>query len=128
MSLAIRKAPSTLQADKFPNIDEFTVDRAGHDACVPSLSKGNGVYRRSRARRPAGAETARGHSVRIRVPTVIDCLIGVALSLMLAERCLAQPRVPRIEVVGGFGKLSWGVSVEQAQAIYRDLFFGSYVV
>ena len=64
----------------------------------------------------------------IRSSTVIIVVIGIVFPLAVAQRCPAQPRMRQGDIVGGFGKLSWGATVEQARTVYRDLYSGSYVV
>ncbi len=64
----------------------------------------------------------------IGVWTVKSLVIAVVFSLAFAEPGHAQLRTPNANAVGGFGRLSWGTTVEQAQAIYRDLYFGKYLV
>ncbi len=63
-----------------------------------------------------------------RVPPAVGVIAGIVFSLAIAESCLSQPVISRRSAIEGFGKLTWGVTVEQARAVYRDLYFGRYFV
>lgn len=63
-----------------------------------------------------------------RVPPAVGFVAGLAISLAIAESCFSQPAISRGQTIEGFGKLLWGASVEQATGIYRDLYFGNYVL
>lgn len=63
-----------------------------------------------------------------RVPPAVGVIAGIVFSLAIAESCFSQPGISRGPAIEGFGKLTWGVTVEQARAAYPDLYFGSYVV
>ncbi len=63
-----------------------------------------------------------------RVPPAVGFIAGIVLSVAITESCLSQPVISRSPAIEGFGKLTWGVTTEQARAIYRDLYFGSYIV
>jgi len=55
-------------------------------------------------------------------------IAGIVLSLAIADHCFSQPGISKSQVIEGFGKLAWGISVEQALGIYPDLYFGNYVL
>lgn len=63
-----------------------------------------------------------------RVAPALGFIAGVVLSLVIAENSFSQPGISKSRVIEGFDKLTWGVSVEQAMGIYRDLYFGNYVL
>jgi len=58
----------------------------------------------------------------------MSLIAGIVFSVVIAATCFAQPNITKSQVIEGFGKLTWGVSVEQAFSIYHDLYFGKYVV
>lgn len=62
------------------------------------------------------------------MPPAMGFIVGIVFSLAVAENCFSQPSISKGQVIEGFGKLTWGVSVEQAMGIYRDLYFGHYVL
>ncbi len=64
----------------------------------------------------------------VRVPPAVGFAAAVAVSLVIAASCFAQPALSRGQAIEGFGKLAWGASIEQATGIYRDLYFGNYVL
>ncbi len=64
----------------------------------------------------------------VRVPPAVGFIAGIVFSLAIAESCFSQPSISHGRTIEGFGKLMWGASVEQATGIYRDLYFGNYVL
>ena len=63
-----------------------------------------------------------------RVAPAMGLIAGIVFSLVFAENCFSQPGISKSQAIEGFEKLTWGVSVEQATGIYRDLYFGNYVL
>ncbi len=63
-----------------------------------------------------------------RIAPAMGFIAGIVFSLALAENCFSQPGISKSQVIEGFGRLTWGVSVEQAIGIYRDLYFGNYAL
>ncbi len=61
-----------------------------------------------------------------RVPPAAGFIAGIVLSLAIAESCFSEPVISQGRTIEGFGKLTWGASIELATGIYRDLYFGSY--
>jgi hypothetical protein len=53
-------------------------------------------------------------------------LIVLLSGVVFTGTCPAEAIIGRDGSVGGFGKLTWGVSVEQAEKAYPDLYFGDY--
>lgn len=66
--------------------------------------------------------------MRVRSEAAVSVFAVVACALAFAEPCPAQLRDAGSGDAGGFGRLAWGVTVEQARITYPDLSFGSYVV
>ena len=66
--------------------------------------------------------------MRTRIPT-IGTIVAVLLQWVLfAGTCRAEAIVERGGSIEGFGKLTWGVSAEQAGKAYPDLRFGGYEI
>lgn len=53
-------------------------------------------------------------------------LIVLLSGVVFTGTCPAEAIIGRDGSIGGFGKLAWGVSVEQAEKAYPDLYFGDY--
>lgn len=53
-------------------------------------------------------------------------LIALVSGALFAGTCPAEAIIGRDGSIEGFGKLTWGVSVEQAKKAYPDLYFGGY--
>jgi len=66
--------------------------------------------------------------VGARVAPAMGFIAGIVFSLVIAENAISQPSISKGQAIEGFGELRWGVSVEQAMGIYRDLYFGNYVL
>ncbi len=66
--------------------------------------------------------------MKLRVPTVIGIFLGIVVFLAFVTRSHSQPGTTEGGAIEGFGRLAWGTPVEQARAVYPDLYFGSYVV
>jgi len=66
--------------------------------------------------------------VGARIAPAIGFIAGIVFSLVIAENGFSQPRISKGQVIEGFDRLTWGVSVEQAMGIYPDLYFGNYVL
>jgi hypothetical protein len=55
-------------------------------------------------------------------------LIVLFSGALFAGTCPAEAIIGRDGSIEGFGKLTWGVSVEQAEKAYPDLHFGAYEI
>jgi hypothetical protein len=55
-------------------------------------------------------------------------LIALFSGALFAGTCPAEAIIGRDGSIKGFGKLTWGVSVEQAEKAYPDLHFGAYEI
>ncbi len=66
--------------------------------------------------------------MKARIPPAMGFIAGVVFSLVIAENCFSLPGISKGQAIEGFEKLTWGVTVEQAMGIYRDLYFGNYVL
>ena len=61
-----------------------------------------------------------------RMPMSRYFLIVLISGALFAGTCPAESIIGRDGSIEGFGKLTWGVSVEQAEKAYPDLYFGDY--
>jgi len=55
-------------------------------------------------------------------------LIALFSGALFTGTCPAGPIIGKGGAIEGFGKLTWGVSVEQAEKAYPDLHFGAYEI
>ena len=55
-------------------------------------------------------------------------LIALFSGVLFAGTCPAEAIIGRDGSIEGFGKLTWGVSVEQAEKAYPDLHFGGFEI
>jgi hypothetical protein len=55
-------------------------------------------------------------------------LIALFSGAFFAGTCPAEAITGKGGAIEGFGKLTWGISVEQAEKAYPDLHFGSYEI
>jgi hypothetical protein len=55
-------------------------------------------------------------------------LIVLFAGALFAGTCPAEAIIGKGGAIEGFGKLTWGVSVEQAEKAYPDLHFGAYEI
>ncbi len=62
------------------------------------------------------------------MPPAVGFIAGIVFSLAIAQSCFSGPAISQGQTIEGFGKLTWGASIEQATGIYRDLYFGKYVL
>jgi len=55
-------------------------------------------------------------------------LIALFSGALFTGTCPAGPIIGKGGAIEGFGKLTWGISVEQAEKAYPDLHFGAYEI
>ncbi len=63
---------------------------------------------------------------RTRAPRHI--LILLLSGVLFTGTCPAEAMIGKSGAIGGFGKLTWGVPVEQAEKAYPDLHFSAYEI
>jgi len=63
-----------------------------------------------------------------RMPMSGYFLIALFSGALFAGTCAAEAILGRDGSIEGFGKLTWGVTVEQAEKAYPDLHFGAYEI
>lgn len=90
------------------------------------LSVGCGKHRESFGRGTAG--DVAGVAMNTRMPMSGYFLIALFSGALFAGTCPAQSIIGRDGSIEGFGKLTWGVSVEQAEKAYPDLHFDAYEI
>ena len=90
------------------------------------LSGGCGKHRESFRRGTAG--DGAGVEMNTRMPIGGFFLIALFSGALYAGTCPAEGIIGRDRSIEGFGKLTWGVSVGQAEKAYPDLHFGAYEI
>jgi hypothetical protein len=80
-----------------------------------------------RIRRETAGDGA-GATMRARIPVFGYFLLALFQWVLFAGTCRAESIIDRGGSIEGFGKLTWGVSEEQAGNAYPDLHFGGYVI
>jgi|GEM_PF-1064229 len=78
-------------------------------------------------RREAAGDDA-GVTMRTRMPVFGYILIALSQWAFFAGTCRAETIIDRGGSIEGFGKLTWGISEEQAGKAYPDLHFGGYEI
>jgi hypothetical protein len=79
--------------------------------------------------KPVGRGTAgdgAGAAMKTRIRVTRHFLIVLLSGVFFTGTCPAEAIIGRDGSIEGFGKLTWGVSVEQAEKAYPDLYFGNY--
>jgi hypothetical protein len=66
--------------------------------------------------------------MRARIPVFGCFLLAIFQWVLFAGTCRAESIIDRGGSIEGFGKLSWGISEEQAGNAYPDLHFGGYEI
>jgi len=69
-----------------------------------------------------------GAAMNTRMPVSGYFLIALFSGALFAGTCPAEAIIGRDGSIEGFVKLTWGVSVEQAEKAYPDLRFGAYEI
>ena len=69
-----------------------------------------------------------GAAMNTRMPMSGYFLIALFSGALFVGTCPAEGIIGRDRSIEGFGKLTWGVSVEQAEKAYPDLHFGAYEI
>lgn len=64
----------------------------------------------------------------LRISTAAGIILGIVVSMAVAERCLAQARTATGGPVAGYGNLPWGTTVEEAEAVHPDLYFERFAI
>ena len=90
------------------------------------LSGGCGKHRESYRRGTAG--DGAGAAMKARMSMSGYFLIALFSGALFTGTCPAGPIIGKGGAIEGFGKLTWGVSVEQAEKAYPDLHFGAYEI
>ena len=90
------------------------------------LSGGCGKHRESFGRGTAG--DGAGVAVNTRMPMSGYFLIALFSGALFVGTCPAESIIGKYGSIEGFGKLTWGVSVEQAGKAYPDLHFDAYEI
>ena len=90
------------------------------------LSGGCGKHRESFGRGTAG--NGAGVAVNTRMPMSGYFLIALFSGALFVGTCPAESIIGKDGSIEGFGKLTWGVSVEQAGKAYPDLHFDAYEI
>ena len=90
------------------------------------LSGGCDKHRESFGRGTASDGT--GAAMNTRMPMSGYFLIALFSGALFAGTCPAEAILGRDGSIQGFGKLTWGVSVEQAEKAYPDLHFGGFEI
>src|SRR5512141_573377 len=90
------------------------------------LSGGCGEHRESLGSGTAG--DGAGAAMNTRMPMSGYFLIALFSGALFAGTCPAEPIIDRGGSIEGFDKLTWGVSVEQAEKAYPDLHFDAYEI
>lgn len=88
------------------------------------LSGGCDKYRESFGR--GAADDVAGAAMNARIPMSGYFLIVFFSGSLFAGTCTAESIIGRDGSIEGFGKLTWGVSAEQAEKAYPDLHFDAY--
>lgn len=88
--------------------------------------QGDGGQEKPFRRETAGDGT--GATMRARMPVFGVVLIALFQWVLLAGTCRAETIIGKGGSIEGFGKLTWGISVEQAEKAYPDLHFGGYEI
>jgi len=66
--------------------------------------------------------------MKTRMPMSGYFLIALFSGTFFAGTCPAEAIIGKGGAIEGFGKLTWGISVEQAEKTYPDLHFGAYEI
>jgi hypothetical protein len=87
-----------------------------------------GCGKHSESFRKGTAGDGAGAAMNTRMPVSGYFLIALFSGALFAGTCPAEAIIGRDGSIEGFGKLTWGVSVEQAEKAYPDLHFGAYEI
>jgi hypothetical protein len=90
------------------------------------LSGGCGKHRESFQRGTAG--DGAGAAMNARMPISGYFLIALFSGVFFTGTCPAEAIIGKGGAIEGFGKLTWGISVEQAEKAYPDLYFSAYEI
>ena len=90
------------------------------------LSGGCDKHRESFGRGTASDGT--GAAMNTRMPMSGYFLIALFSGALFAGTCPAEAIIGKGGAIEGFGKLTWGISVEQAEKAYPDLHFSAYEI
>jgi len=90
------------------------------------LSEGCGKHREAIGRGTAG--DGAGAAMNTRMPMSGYFLIALFSGVFFASTCPADAIISKGGAIEGFGKLTWGISLEQAEKAYPDLHFGAYEI
>jgi hypothetical protein len=90
------------------------------------MSRGFGKCEEPLGRETAGDGAGETMIPRTRVPRHI--LILLLSGVLFTGTCPAEAIIGKSGAIEGFGKLTWGVSVEQAEKTYPNLHFSAYEI